>query len=50
MERPKKQHTAFRLTPDALRLLDLMARAKGLSRAATLEVVIREAAKREGLK
>jgi len=43
-----KKATAFRLTEDALALLDAMAQARGISRTAMLEILIREAAKREG--
>jgi len=42
-----KKHTAFRLTDDALRLLDAMATARGISRTAMLEIIIREGAARE---
>jgi hypothetical protein len=45
-----KIKTAYRLTPEAVRLLDEIAKIKGLNRTATVELIIREAAKREGIK
>jgi uncharacterized protein (DUF1778 family) len=42
--------TTFRLTPEARRLLKALAQAQGLSMTGLLEVLIREAAKREGIK
>ncbi|MFL5760309.1 MAG: hypothetical protein ACJ789_11260 [Thermomicrobiales bacterium] len=42
--------TTFRLTPEARRLLVALAERKGINRTATLEVVIRDFAKREGVK
>jgi hypothetical protein len=45
-----KFKTAFRLTTEAVRLLDELAKIKGLNRTATVELIIREAAKREGIK
>lgn len=48
--RDVKVLVAFRLTAEALRLLRAMALIKGLSQASTLEVAIRETAKREKVK
>jgi len=45
-----KTPTSYRLSQEALRLLRLLARAKGLSMASVLEVAIRELAKREGVR
>ena len=42
--------TTFRLTPEARRLLVALAERKGVNRTAAVEMVIREAAKREGIK
>jgi predicted transcriptional regulator len=44
-----KTSTSYRLSHEALRLLRLLAQAKGLSMASVLEVAIRELAKREGV-
>jgi hypothetical protein len=44
-----KTSTSYRLSSEALRLLRLLAQAKGLSMASVLEVAIRELAKREGV-
>ena len=44
-----KQGTSFRLTPEALQLLVLMARKLGLSRGGVLEILIRERAQQEGV-
>lgn len=41
---------SYRLSAEAIRLLKMLSEAKGLSQASALEVVIREAAKREGIK
>jgi len=40
---------SFRLTTLANQLLTEMANDKGISKAAMIEIIIREAAKREGL-
>ncbi|WP_172600141.1 ribbon-helix-helix protein, CopG family [Sulfuricystis multivorans] len=45
-----KQATSFRLSAEALRLLKLLADAKGISQASVIEMAIREMAKKEGLK
>lgn len=45
-----KQASSIRLTLEAKRLLRVLARASGISMSAMLEVMIREKAKREGLK
>ena len=44
-----KQSVGFRLTEEALRLLDAMASANGISRTAVLEIAIRDAAKKQGI-
>jgi hypothetical protein len=47
--RGDKQGTSFRLTPEALQLLVLIARKLGLSRGGVLEILIRERAQQEGV-
>ena len=47
MTKLQKTATSFRLTPEALRLLSLMARKVGLSRGGLLELLIRDRAMRE---
>jgi predicted DNA-binding protein len=42
-----KKATSMRLTPEALRLLELLAQKGGISQAAVVETLIREKAKRE---
>lgn len=44
-----KQQTGFRLSQEALRLLDAMAAANGISRTAVLEMAIRTEAKKQGI-
>jgi predicted transcriptional regulator len=44
-----KQVLGFRLTEQAIRLLDAMAQANGISRTAVLEMAIRDAAKKQGI-
>ncbi|HEU5379726.1 MAG TPA: ribbon-helix-helix protein, CopG family [Ktedonobacteraceae bacterium] len=44
-----KQQTGFRLSEEALRLLDVMAAANGISRTAVLEMAIRTEAKKQGI-
>jgi predicted transcriptional regulator len=44
-----KQQTGFRLSEEALRLLDVMAAANGISRTAVLEMAIRDEAKKQGI-
>jgi hypothetical protein len=44
-----KQQTGFRLSEEALRLLDAMAAANGISRTAVLEMAIRTEAKKQGM-
>jgi mevalonate kinase len=46
----KTVKTSFRLTAEARRLLEAFAEAKGLNLTSALELVIRDAAKREGIK
>jgi hypothetical protein len=52
MARAREQtiSTSFRLTPEARRLLEALAIAKGVNLTAALEIIIRESAKREGIK
>jgi predicted DNA-binding protein len=45
-----KQATGFRLTPEARALLDTMSKATGISHTAMLEILIREAAKKRGIR
>ena len=45
-----KHPTSFRLSEEALRLLDELAKKLGISQAAVLEIAIRAAAKKEGVK
>lgn len=45
-----KYPTSFRLSPDALALLAKLADALGLSQASTIELAVRQLAKREGVK
>jgi hypothetical protein len=47
--RPKKTPTSFRLTAQALRLLDKLAVRTGIGRRACVELVIRELAERKGV-
>ena len=49
-ETTKTATLAVRMTPDAKHLLHALASAHGLSMAAMLEVIIRDAAKRQGIK
>ncbi len=44
-----KKPTCYRLTPEAIRLLQALAESLGLTKTSTLEVAIREAAKRENI-
>ena len=44
-----RQHTGFRLSEEALRLLDALATRHGLNRTAALEMLIREAARQQGI-
>jgi predicted transcriptional regulator len=44
----KKLATSVRITPEAKRLLKLLAEALGISQAAVLELAIRQMAKRGG--
>ena len=44
-----KQHTGFRLSEEALRLLDALAAQHGLNRTAALEMLIRQAARQQGI-
>jgi predicted transcriptional regulator len=44
-----KQPTSFRLSNEALRLLKVLADAKGVSQAAIIELAVRELAKKEGI-
>ena len=45
-----KQSTGFRLTPEARALLDAMSKASGISHTAMLEILIREGAKKRGVR
>jgi hypothetical protein len=45
-----KRATSLRLTEEALRLLAAMAEADGISHTAMLEIAIREAARKRGLR
>ena len=42
--------TSYRLSEEAIRLIKLIAEAKGLSQASVLEIAIRELAKKESIK
>jgi hypothetical protein len=44
-----KQSVGFRLTEEALRLLDALAATNGISRTAVLEMAIRAEAKKQGI-
>ena len=44
-----KQHKGYRLSEEALRLLDVMAAANGISRTAVLEMAVRTEAKKQGI-
>ncbi len=44
-----KQHTGFRLSEEALRLLDALALRHSLNRTAVLDLLIREAARQQGI-
>lgn len=44
-----KQQTGFRLSEEALRLLDAFCARHGLTRTAVLEMLIRDAARQQGL-
>jgi hypothetical protein len=44
-----KRQTGFRLSQEALRLLDAMATANGISRTSVLEMAIRTEAKKQGI-
>jgi hypothetical protein len=48
--RDKTLPTSFRLTAEGKRLLAAVAEAKGINQTAVLESLIREAARREGIK
>lgn len=48
--RTKTAPTSFRLTVEAKRLLAAVAEARGVNQTAVLEWLIREMAKREGIK
>ena len=45
-----KQHKGYRLSEEALRLLDALAVANGISRTAALEMAIRTEAKKQGIR
>lgn len=45
-----KKKTSFTLTEDAMRLLLGVSEKKGISMAAVLELLIRDSAKKEGVK
>lgn len=44
-----KQRTSFRLSTEAMSLLDALAQTNGISKTAVLEMAIREAAKKQGI-
>ena len=44
-----KQRTGFRLSPDAMALLEALAQANGISKTAVLELAIRDIAKKQGV-
>ena len=44
-----KQHKGYRLSEEALRLLDVMAATNGISRTAVLEMAVRTEAKKQGI-
>ena len=44
-----KQRTGFRLSHDAMALLEALAQANGISKTAVLELAIREIAKKQGI-
>jgi predicted DNA-binding protein len=45
-----KQLISLRLTPEAKKLLKLLAESKGVSQAAIVEMLVRELAKKEKVK
>jgi hypothetical protein len=45
-----KPSTAFRLTSEARTVLDTMSKATGISHTAMLDIVIREGAKKRGVR
>ena len=45
-----KQLTSLRLTPEAKKLLKLLAQKKGVSQAAIVEMLVRDLAKKENVK
>lgn len=45
-----KTPTQFRLSADARHLLERMAKMSGVDKTAMLEIIIREAAKKRGIK
>ena len=45
-----KRSTSLRLSPEAKRLLALLAQTLGISQTAVMEIAIRDKAKREGVK
>ena len=47
---PPKRITSYALTQEALDLLAVIARRKGLNKTATLETLIRDEAERDGLR
>ena len=48
--RPPKVASAFRLSTEALRLLELLADSEGATKTFTLEMLIRQRAKSRGIK
>jgi predicted transcriptional regulator len=44
-----KQRTSFRLSNEAMSLLDALAQANGISKTSVLEMAIRETAKKQGI-
>lgn len=44
-----KQKVTINLTPEALRLLELLSKKYGISRSAILEIIIRDKAQKDNL-
>jgi predicted DNA-binding protein len=47
---PKRKATSFRLTEEAAKLLAILAEGMGLSQASVLELMIRDWAKKRGMR
>jgi hypothetical protein len=48
--KPTSKAATFRLTEEARRLLEEIARRQGVDKTAALEIIIREVAERRGIK